>query len=72
MTKEAPQEPQKPISPQEWDSFIDAEVEWQDKTRWEAEWNRQKVENHLANLNILHGVFYKGVFYHNGNGQKKG
>lgn len=30
---------------------------------------REVMVRHLANLAILHGVFYKGVYYHNGVGQ---
>jgi len=32
-------------------------------------WKREKERNHQTNINLLHGVFYHGTYYHNGVGQ---
>lgn len=39
------------------------------KRHEEEVWNREKARNHQENMQILHGVFYHGTYYHNGVGQ---
>lgn len=41
-----------------------------ERARPEAQIKPENLIRHLANLSILHGVFYKGTYYHHGIAQQ--
>lgn len=35
---------------------------------YNEEWVEQKEQNHQDNVNLLHGVYWHGTYFHNGQG----